>query len=108
MSQESLEMADMGGRPNRFKLRNLDEEQKTIQYEMVSELFNYYEITNEKEFMVKRTRNTLYKGLMIEGQRQSFGVLIYENGRVYEGEWQDDKRNGRGYEQFSNQSKYIG
>ena len=62
MSQESIEMADMGGPPNRFKLRNLDEEQKTIEYEILSELFDYYEISNEKNFTVKRTRNTLYKG----------------------------------------------
>ena len=52
----------MGGPPNRFKLRNLDEEQKTIEYEMLSELFDYYEISNEKNFTVKRTRNTLFKG----------------------------------------------
>ena len=60
-------MADMGGPPNRFKLRNLDEESKTIEYEMFSELFNYNEMTNEKNFTVKRTRNTLYKGQMIDG-----------------------------------------
>ena len=75
---------------------------------MLSDLFDYGAICEAEEFNIKRTRNTLYKGITVENYRQGLGVLIYDNGRVYEGEWQNDKRNGRGFEQFSNKSKYIG
>jgi len=34
--------------------------------------------------------------------------MTYTNGRVYEGEWQHDKRNGYGYEKFSNGNIYLG
>jgi hypothetical protein len=40
--------------------------------------------------------------------RDGLGVLIYGNGRVYEGEWQQEKINGRGFELYPNGSKYIG
>lgn len=75
---------------------------------MISELFNYADIKDVDEFNIKRTKNTLYKGTLVERQRDGLGVLIYNNGRVYEGEWKNDKRNGRGYELFNNQSTYLG
>jgi hypothetical protein len=34
--------------------------------------------------------------------------MIYENGRVYEGMWLKDFREGMGFEQFSNGNKYQG
>ena len=88
--------------------RNLDEEQEQEEYEMISKLFEYNQICEAEEFNIKRTKNTMYRGTLIERKRQGLGVLIYDNGRVYEGEWQDDRRNGRGYELFSNYSNYIG
>ena len=69
---------------------------------MISSLFTIEQICEAEEFAIKRTKNTLYRGTLVERKRQGLGVLIYENGRVYEGEWQDDKRNGRGYELFKN------
>lgn len=35
-------------------------------------------------------------------------MLLYRNGRTYEGEWVANQRNGRGYELFSNGAKYVG
>lgn len=54
---------------------------------MQSQLFDFRQLCEEEEFGVKRTKNTLYKGILVERQRQGLGVLIYSNGRVYEGEW---------------------
>lgn len=34
--------------------------------------------------------------------------MIYNNGRVYEGIWENDFKHGKGYERFSNSSKYEG
>ena len=87
--------------------RNLDEEQEK-EYEMISQLFNYAEISEADEFRIKRTKNTLYRGILVERKREGVGIVIYSNGRVYEGEWHSDKRNGRGYEVFSNNSTYLG
>jgi hypothetical protein len=36
------------------------------------------------------------------------GICVYENSRLYEGFWKNDKRQGRGYEIFSNGSTYLG
>ena len=93
---------------DKLEKRDLDAEQELDSYDMISQLFEYDQICTAEEFGIKRTKNTLYKGTLIERKRQGLGVLIYDNGRVYEGEWQDDRRNGRGYELFSNKSKYIG
>ena len=35
-----------------------------------------------------------------------FGIMEYDNGRVYEGEWKDDLRNG--YEIYANGATYEG
>ena len=58
-----------------------------MEYEMISQLFDYNQISEAEEFAVKRTKNTLYKGTVVERRRQGLGVCIYNNGRVYEGEW---------------------
>ena len=93
---------------NQLARRILDEEQETTEYAMISQLFDYDQVAEADEFNIKRTKNTLYKGTLKERKRHGLGALIYENGRVYEGEWQDDRRNGRGYELFQNSVKYIG
>ena len=52
--------------------------------------------------MIKRYKDSLYRGELIDGSRHGLGICVYEIGRVYEGEWGDDKRHGKGYERFSN------
>ena len=88
--------------------RNLDEEQQTEDYQMLSQLFDYQQLSETEEFGLKRWRNTLYKGTLIDRKRHGLGVLIYDNGRVYEGEWQDDHRGGRGFERFKTGASYLG
>ena len=34
--------------------------------------------------------------------------MLYPNGRVYEGEWQNDCKFGKGYELFPNGNEYEG
>ena len=51
----------------------------------------------------------MYLGcLTSDGKREGLGIFIYANGRVYEGEWKNDRMNGRGFEIFSGGSTYIG
>ena len=57
--------------------RNLDEEQEFLDYEMLSQQFDYNSICETDDFVHKRTKNTLYKGLVVEKKRHGLGVLIY-------------------------------
>jgi len=34
--------------------------------------------------------------------------MKYTNGRLYEGEWENDQRHGRGYERYPNGNIYQG
>ncbi len=50
----------------------------------------------------------MYIGEIIQGQRCGNGTLSYDNGEsIYEGEWRDNRRNGRG-RQITRQGKYSG
>ena len=60
---------------------------------MQSATFDYDAIKNTKEFAIKRYQNAVYKGQIVNGERQGMGVMIYSNGRLYEGQWENDKRN---------------
>ena len=53
----------------RLEKRDLDAEQETMDYEMISQLFDYNMISEADEFAVKRTKNTLYKGTLVERRR---------------------------------------
>ena len=40
--------------------------------------------------------NAVFNGEWSQGNRHGKGIMHYRNGDVYEGEWQDDKRHGYG------------
>jgi hypothetical protein len=64
------------------------------EYEMVSDIFNYKQLIESRNFGIKIYKNATYKGLINEhNKREGFGVYLAEN-NVYEGEWLKDKRNG--------------
>lgn len=79
-------------------VRDLNEEQLSEDYQMISELFDYNQVKNLELFGMKRLKHALYKGCLQGKKRHGLGVLVYRSGRVYEGEWQDEKRHGKGYE----------
>jgi len=41
-------------------------------------------------------------------KREGMGILIWQDGSVYEGYWKDDKANGRGRLIHANKDVYIG
>jgi hypothetical protein len=58
---------------------------------------------------IKRYKDAIYLGeLNLEQKRQGFGVMLYTSGRRYEGQWENDLRNIRGYERHSNGNIYQG
>ena len=75
---------------------------------MITDLFDFEELKKSENFAIKRYKESLYRGELINGLRQGSGICVYNIGRVYEGEWLDDKRHGKGYERFSNGNQYLG
>jgi hypothetical protein len=60
-------------------------------------------------FTIINFKDAVYRGIIVEGnRREGVGVMIYESGRVYEGEWLNDKRHGMGFEKYKNTNEYIG
>ncbi len=45
---------------------------------------------------VKKFDNGEYRGLLLTGKRHGKGVMRYNNGDKYIGDWKNDKRHGRG------------
>ena len=67
-------------------------------------------ITRHPNFRILEFKDAMYRGLVDPetGLREGKGVMVYESGRVYEGEFVNDVREGHGYEKYDNQNIYIG
>ena len=91
-------------RGHTHKHLTMEEEMKYMIYTMITDLFDFEELKQKKDFAIKRYKESLYRGELVSGHRHGQGICVYEIGRVYEGEWVDDKRHGKGYELFSNKN----
>ena len=67
---------------------------------MRSSLFDLAEIKQDTSFKEKKYGHSVYFGLFKGEKRHGFGVMLYKNGRIYEGEWENDFRSGNGYEVY--------
>ena len=38
----------------------------------------------------------VYEGEVVDGKREGYGVCSWKDGSKYEGEWKNDKANGKG------------
>jgi hypothetical protein len=69
----------------------------------------YSENPDENKIHIKRYKDAIFIGETNENnKRHGKGIMIYENGRKYEGNWINDLREGRGYEKHSNGNMYMG
>lgn len=84
------------------------QEEEFLHYRMLTDLFDFDQLKMMDNFAVKRYKDSLYRGEIVDKQRQGLGVCVYENGRIYEGSWLFDRRHGKGYERFSNGNQYLG
>ena len=77
---------------------------------MQSDIFDFKELMQREDFGIKRYKYGTYKGQISEanGKRDGYGVLIYNDGRVFEGFWVNDRRDGIGYETYKNGNFYQG
>ena len=71
---------------------DLDAQMHSDEYLMLSKLFVFNEVCESDSYGIKRYKNCLYKGQLAGKKRDGLGVLMYANGRVYEGEWKQEKR----------------
>ena len=69
---------------------------------------DFEEMKSSPNFKRKKYNDAIYLGMIVKGKRDGKGVMIYKNGRLYEGDWKNDVRDGRGYERYSNGNYYIG
>ena len=70
-------------------------ESETIEmYEMISSLFDFEELRLESpHFNIKQYKDSIYRGeINDKRKRHGQGVVVYDSGRIYEGDWQFDKR----------------
>ena len=44
----------------------------------------------------KNYQNGIYEGIMLDDKREIKGIMMYSNGARYEGQWRNDKKNGKG------------
>jgi len=81
-----------------------DLEEKYLNYKMVTSIFDFQTVVNQPNFMVKNYKDSYYLGEILPERnvREGMGVCVYGNTRLFEGFWKNDKREGRGFERFSN------
>jgi hypothetical protein len=88
-------------------LEDFETESQEIEIEDFRQL--YSEIPEENRLHVKKYRDALYIGELNEkGKREGKGIMLYADGRKYEGNWLSDLREGRGYEKHRNGNLYLG
>ncbi len=63
-------------------------------YEMLSTEFDYEELKLGERFGVKQYKDSIYRGELENRKRNGKGIIVYMTGRVYEGDWTNDKRDG--------------
>lgn len=74
-------------------------ESKVIDLEQLLKDPNYEEVKYDK---------AIYLGIIIKNKRTGPGVIKYESGRQYEGDWLNNQRHGKGYERYPNGNSYLG
>ena len=75
---------------------------------MLSNMFDLEQLKHSNTFGVKNYKDSYYIGELDPetSMRDGLGICVYNSQRVYEGNWVNDKREGRGYERFSNGNVY--
>ena len=89
--------------------RIMEYESETIElYEMISQEFDYEALRKDSQFFnIKQYKDSIYRGeINDKRKRHGKGVIVYDAGRIYEGEWENDKRHGRGFELFTNGNRF--
>ena len=79
-----------------------EEDEFMKDFQLLTDLFDLDELKQSENFAIKKYKESVYRGEILNKVRNGFGVCSYTNGRLYEGFWEQDLRHGKGYERFSN------
>ncbi|EAR82699.3 MORN motif protein (macronuclear) [Tetrahymena thermophila SB210] len=74
----------------------------------IRDLFTMEQLNNDPNLKMKKYKQQVFYGIILNSKRHGNGVMVYQNGRIYEGQWENDLKHGRGYEIFPSGSTYDG
>ena len=85
-------------------------DERVTSLNLKTDLFDIETLKASENFCLKTYKDSYYIGEIRTEKniREGMGVIVYENGRYYEGFWLKDRRDGKGFEVFSNGNVYIG
>jgi len=69
--------------------------------------FDFEAVKNSEYFQVKIYPEAVFMGEIRDGKREGRGIMKYTSNRVYEGDWKNDIRTGKGFERYTNNT-YVG
>ncbi|KAL4441157.1 hypothetical protein ABPG74_002107 [Tetrahymena malaccensis] len=72
------------------------------------EIFNAKQLMTDPFLKLKKYKQSIFFGQYMNSKRHGKGLMIYNNGRLYEGLWENDLKHGKGFEKFPNCSVYEG
>ena len=53
--------------------------------------FDLESLKNSENVKIKKYKNCFYFGIIIvDGHKCGKGIIVYQNGRIYEGDWKND------------------
>eukprot|EP00277_Geminigera_cryophila_P043257 CAMPEP_0173078062 /NCGR_PEP_ID=MMETSP1102-20130122/13783_1 /TAXON_ID=49646 /ORGANISM="Geminigera sp., Strain Caron Lab Isolate" /LENGTH=397 /DNA_ID=CAMNT_0013949039 /DNA_START=68 /DNA_END=1261 /DNA_ORIENTATION=- len=67
-----------------------------------------HQVAPEGKKIQVETDQGVYEGEMDQNRREGHGKCSYLNGNVYDGQWQNGKRHGRGHMQYASKASYDG
>ena len=78
-----------------------------VTYSPESPEFDFESLKASPYFKVKVYPEAIYIGEIKGNKRNGKGIMKYNTSRIYEGDWADDFRSGKGYERFGSNT-YVG
>jgi len=89
-----------------FKTSALPNEPMTVttdpsNYKPITSVINIEELRSLEGYSEKfDVGRSVYFGQLKDKKRNGKGIIVYSNGRIYEGNWKNDARDGEGFEMY--------
>lgn len=67
------------------------------EYVSKNDHFDMKALHASENLKLKKYKESVYYGEYINGKRHGKGIMMYDNSRLYEGNWECDYKHGEGY-----------